>query len=336
MLQAILVKPERFVLEEVEVPRPARDEVLVRVLYCGICGSDVHTYRGGNSFVRYPALLGHELAGEVVTTGPGVAGFTPGQRVTFEPTNECGECVRCRAGEYNLCLKRTPTQGAFREYVPLRADRTYAVSNRVDARHIVLVEPLASALHALDTAAFRSGESVLVYGAGTIGQLVAEAARLRGAEYVAVVNRSVPKLEIARRNGADEVIHVPEGLPCERAIERIGRDRFDVAFDTVATEDSFGCSLKSLRSGGRLVVVGTPSGQIPLDVVNVMLRELKVLGCLKYRNNFPEALRMIEHGRIHADAYLSRTVALEDVESAFREILTDGSRLVKCLISPGG
>ena len=182
----------------------------------------------------------------------------------------------------------------------------------------------------------RPGESALVYGAGTIGQLIAEAAKLRGAKYVAVVNRTAAKLETARRNGADEVIHAPDGLPCETVIERVGADRVDVVFDTVATEASLGCSARTLRKGGRLVVVGTPAEPIQTDIGIVMFNELKILGSLKYRNSFPEAIRTIEQGGIHAAGYISASFPLEDVENAFREIDRESARYLKCLITPAG
>jgi L-iditol 2-dehydrogenase len=335
MSVAVLDKPGRFVLKQSEVPGPSTDELLVKVRYCGICGSDLHTFLGNNLFVNLPAVLGHEMVGEVVATGPDVQHVQVGDRVTYEPTNHCGTCRYCAEGFYNLCSQRTPTIGSYREYVVFRERQVHKVPASISDREATLIEPLASALHAVEVADLNRGQRVLIIGSGTIGILLAASARMRQAAYVVVTNRSSQKLETARRFGADETIHTPESSMPQVLNEQVGEETIDIVFDTVASRDSIDCGLSVLRKGGSLIVVGTPAKTTTVDVARIFTGERRVVGVLKYRNEFPEAISLLSNTDLDLSSLVSAVFPLKDIQAAFAEIAGNSSRYIKCLIAPG-
>ena len=334
MISAILERPRSFMLREGKIPRVDGDQVLIRVYYCGICGSDLHTFLGHNPFVALPAILGHEMVGEVVATGSDVRRFRIGDRVTYEPTNHCGRCLYCAREQYNLCMNRTPTIGSFREFTVMREDQLHRVPKAVPDQAAVLIEPLASALHALDVCQLERGQRVLVLGSGAIGILLTASSKQRGAEYVAATNRSRPKLRIARRFGADDAIHTPEPDCADLLRKRVGEHRIDTVFDTVATSALIGSALSVLKKGCTLVIVGTPISMVEADFSRILINELHVAGSLKYRGNFPEAIEVLANPSSDYSSLISRTFALKDIQAAFEEVTANSSAYIKCLIRP--
>jgi L-iditol 2-dehydrogenase len=198
-----------------------------------------------------------------------------------------------------------------------------------------LIEPLASALHALDVADIQPGQRILIVGSGTMGLLILVAAKQRGVQYAAVCNRSLPKLDIARLLGADEAIHTPESISSDAVSARVGERRIDAVFDTVANSASIACGLSVLKRGRTLVLVGTPVQTVETDFSKILINELKVAGSLKYRHNFPEAIDMLsgDSGRkTDFDALISRKFPLKDIQQAFEEITANSAKYIKCLI----
>ena len=332
VIEAVLEKPRHFALQREEVPKISGDQLLIRVHYCGICGSDIHTYLGHNPFIQLPAVLGHELVGKIAAVGPAVRDMRVGDRVTYEPTNHCGNCRYCLDGMYNLCLNRTPTVGAFREFTVLRESQVHRVPARVGDKAGALIEPLASALHALDVGQLERGQRVLVIGSGAIGILITASAKLRGAGYVAVTNRSRPKLSIAANYGAEEGIHTPGPRPAETVLERLGENAIDIVFDTVANSETIGCALSVLKKGGILVIVGTPLEAFAADFPRILINELRVAGSLKYRGNFQEAISILSESGFDFPSLITRIFPLQDIQQAFEEINANSARYVKCLI----
>jgi L-iditol 2-dehydrogenase len=334
MISAILAKPKQFLLQKGKIPPLSKGDVLVKVICCGICGSDVHTFMGHNPFVELPAILGHELIGEVVEVGSQVSSVKVGNRVTYEPTNECGTCLYCIAGNYHLCINRTPTKGAFRDYVILGERQVHVVPTRIDVKTAALIEPLASALHALKVATLEKGQSILIIGAGTIGILLSLTAKLYGAEYVAITNRSSPKLETAKKLGVDETILTKTGSSNDDVIKRVGKNRIDIIFDTVVNTSTIDCGLSVVKKGGTLVVVGTPEKAIQADFGKILINELRVNGSLKYRNNFPEAIDILHQNRLDLSPLISHIFPLTEIQNAFEEISVNSANYIKCLIQP--
>src|SRR6266700_3018070 len=214
MLVAELTAPREFRLAQQDLDGPGPGEVRVRVDAVGICGSDVHSYaegRIGDTPCQFPMVLGHEPAGTVVKTGPGVTMWSPGDRAVLEPAVFCYHCEHFRAGRHNLCagirfLSSPGIPGFFREFVILPGHNLLAIPSSLSMEHATLVEPLAVALHSMQFAAIRPGETAAVFGAGPIGLLTVAALKVAGASRIWAVEPLAHRRELAKRMGADVTI----------------------------------------------------------------------------------------------------------------------------------
>ena len=184
MLQAVMTNPGQIEFREIAQPKPATDEVLIQTQRIGVCGSDIHVYHGLHPYTHYPVVQGHEVAGVVAETGAAVTGFTPGAKVMFMPQVTCGECYSCRHGQYHICdqlkVMGFQTGGASQEYFPVSADQVLKLPESITFDQGAMIEPIAVAVHALRRAGDLAGKKVLVLGAGTIGNLVAQVAQASG------------------------------------------------------------------------------------------------------------------------------------------------------------
>ncbi len=262
MKALLLSEYNRLELVDVPMPRPGPDDVLVRVEACGICGSDVHGYDGGSGRRIPPIVMGHEAAGTVVTAGRDSGAQSPefhnGQRVTFDSTIYCGECEYCRRGQVNLCNNRqvlgvsTPDfrrAGAFAEYVTVPKRLVYAFPDSLSFEHAAMVEPLAVAVHAVDLSDIAAGSTAVVVGAGTIGLLVLQAARLAGCAAVYVVDVDASRLDLAMQLGATETLNAKTTdvvAEIKRLTDGAG---VDVALEAVGSTATIRTAVESVRKG---------------------------------------------------------------------------------------
>jgi L-iditol 2-dehydrogenase len=211
MLQAVMTVPGKIEFREILRPKPSVDEVLIQIKRIGVCGSDIHVYHGLHPYTSYPVVQGHEVAGLVSEVGGGVTGFQPGDKVVFMPQVTCGECYPCRHGMYHICdnlkVMGFQTNGAAQEYFPVKADHVLKLPENISLDHAALIEPISVAVHALARAGNVEGLKILVLGAGTIGNLVAQVAQASGAASVLVTDMSEYKLQKARDCGIEHVIN---------------------------------------------------------------------------------------------------------------------------------
>jgi L-iditol 2-dehydrogenase len=334
MKKAVLREPFRFELAEADVPDIKDDELLVKVKYCGICGSDLHAYAGKNQFSRFPYVPGHEFVGSVVKTGRSAEGFKPGQAVTVEPGIQCRRCLYCERGDYQLCVNQTSLDGAFADYAVIKAWKAFAVPPSMDLQTATLIEPIACALHAIDLSGMKKGQNVLVQGAGPIGQLIDRTARARGARSVAITDLYESRLTMAREKGAAKTIRIADGYTPARLADDVGHDFIDVVFDTVANDFSMNCAVTAVKKGGTIVVVGVPPTQVCFDLGKVMYNELRVVGDLMYRENFPTAITMVSRKELDTGGLITKIFALGQIEEAFQQITQGKDKFMKCLIEP--
>ena len=164
-LQAKLIKPKIFKLDKYFIPKVNFDEILVRVMYAGVCGTDIHSFLGENRFIKnYPIVLGHEFIGEIIKLGNKKSRFKIGDIVTSEPFYVCNKCEYCKRGDYNLCENLVFMEGAFSYYVIVKEQMTYKIPKNIDLPHAVFIEPLSVALHAMKISKIREGQSILIFG----------------------------------------------------------------------------------------------------------------------------------------------------------------------------
>jgi L-iditol 2-dehydrogenase len=327
MLVAELIAPRQFRLVEQEIGDLRPGEVRVRVNAVGICGSDLHSYSEGavgDTPSVYPMVLGHEPAGTVVASGPGVTGWEAGDRATLEPALYCYHCESCRSGRHNLCenirFLSTPTHpGFFREYVDLPAANLLGIPETMSMRFATLVEPLAVTLHSIRLASFGVGETAAVFGAGPIGLLTVASLRAAGASRIWVVEPVAHRREMAKAMGAAEALDPDRIDPARRILADTGRRGVDCAIDCAARENTINWAIRCVRHGGRVVLTGIHSGvMVPFEVSPMRRKELAIFN-VRRSNHEPEAALelLLSHGAWF-DPLITHTRPLERIAEAFR------------------
>ncbi len=332
MRASVLIGQGELRLEDRPVPKPAADEVLIKVLSVGVCGSDVHYYqhgRIGDFVVDTPLVLGHEASGVIVAVGSAVDPARIGERVSIEPQRPCRACEYCRAGAYNLCphmefFATPPIDGAFSEYVTIQHDFAYSVPDDISDDAAALIEPLSVGIAAVQKAGVRVGDSVLIAGGGPIGVITAQVARAYGAAEVVVSDIDASRRELALSFGATRVID-----PTSESVNDVAPHAFIDASGATAAILS---GIEAVRPGGSVVLVGS-AGDIPLSVPSIAMREVTVTGIFRYTNTWPIALSMLRSGTVDLDSLVTHRFGLEQV----REALTgDGARgSLKRIVRPG-
>ncbi|NLE44787.1 MAG: alcohol dehydrogenase catalytic domain-containing protein [Chloroflexi bacterium] len=339
MWKAVLTEPERFVLEDAPIPAPGPDEVILEVKRSGICGSDLHIFHGQSS-IQPPVVLGHEFAGTVYALGDDVAVVAVGDACVVEPGVPCGHCTYCLSGRYNLCASQY-TIGGYREH-----DGAYAQYVRVPSANLIpmppgmsfdvgaMVEPVACAMHALDLAQVREGDTVLIIGAGTIGLLIAQAVRMAGAETACVSDIVPERLTLARELGVDATIDVREADPVAWSQDTYGEGGIRVVIDTATTPRTFSQAQEIVRRGGRILNVGVATEPVEWQP-NSLWREFELTGMNMYtRRNFDEARCAIEGRAIQVEPLISAVYPLLSINDAYEAIQSRPGDLIKVLLAP--
>lgn len=324
------------------VPEPGPGEVRVRVEACGICGSDLHLYEQG--FFPADATPGHEPAGVIDAIGPGAASPARGTRVAIEPIRGCGTCPLCLGGRYAICrasrLAGVHLPGGLAEYLVVPAENVYPVPRDLDPRIAALAEPMAVVVHALHRVAFQPRQRVLVLGAGSVGLLAAAAARRLGATDVWISARHPHQAERARLVGATRVLAEKDATP--EALDGAGREApIDVVVETVGGRaDTLRAAAAAARPGGSVSVVGVFFGQLALDPMPLLLKELTLAWSYCYGEDpahgadFAEAVDIVAAARDALAPLVTHTVPLAEVDRAFALAADRRAGAVKVSVVP--
>ncbi len=320
-----LVAPSTLAVVDLPRPSPGPGEVRLRVKACGICGSDLHGMDGSSGRRIPPLVMGHEASGVIDAAGAGVTAWKVGDRVTFDSTVWCGECGYCREGRVNLCDSRQVVgvacaefrrDGAFAEYVTIPQRILHRLPDALSFEEAAFAEPVGVALHAVRRAGEVGGSTALVVGAGLIGLLIVQALKRAGAARVIAVDLDEGRLKLARKLGADEVFRGGETAPLLEV---------DLAMEVVGAATTVDLAIRSVRKGGRVVLVGNLSPSVPLPLQVVVTRELDLLGSCAIAGEYPEALEAIASGAIRVMPLISASMRLEDGEIAFVKAKAPGA-----------
>jgi L-iditol 2-dehydrogenase len=337
MIQAVMTAPGKIEFGQVGKPTPKADEVLIRVGRIGVCGSDIHVFHGLHPYTSYPVVQGHEVGGTVAELGSAVSGFAPGDTVVFMPQVTCGECYPCRHGMYHICdhlkVMGFQTGGAAQEYFPIKAEMVIKLPEAVTLDEAAMIEPVSVAVHALSRAGSVAGQNVLVFGAGTIGNLVAQVARASGAKVVMITDVNEYKLEKARACGIEHAIN-PQQVDLGQAIlAAFGPDKADLMLECVGVQDTMTQAVANARKGSTIVVVGV-FGQKPLvDLGLVQDRELSLIGTLMYqKKDYERAIELVAAGKIHLDQMITHRFGFKEYLKAYEAIEASGGNTMKVMI----
>jgi L-iditol 2-dehydrogenase len=334
MRVGVLYEPGVFKVEDRPVPEPKADEVLVEVGSVGICGSDVHYFRHGriaDHVVRAPLVLGHEAGGRIVAVGKAVDGGRIGQRVAIEGGVPCRTCTDCKAGRYNLCdemqfFATPPVDGALAEFVAIAADFAHPVPSTLSDDAAGLIEPLSVAVWACSKAEVGPASRVLIAGAGPIGLVNLQMARVRGATQVIVSDIVPARLEAAKRFGATDVLDARSqsadaaGLVVDAFIDCSGAD--------VAVQQG----IRAVRKAGKVVLVGMGADDRVLPVGMIQTRELVVTGTCRYANTYPTAIELASRGLVDLDGMVTGHFSLDQAEAAMSQ--EDNPDALKVVVRP--
>ncbi|MEX2158368.1 MAG: alcohol dehydrogenase catalytic domain-containing protein [Dehalococcoidia bacterium] len=339
MRAAVLTGPQQFEVQEAETPVPPPGYVLVRIRNCGVCGSDLHFYRG--EFPHPPAFrMGHETSGEIAQIGEGVSGLSVGQPVAIEPVEVCRTCLYCTTGREQLCPDRkflgTMLPGAFADYISTPAYTAHPVPDNVDYEVGALVEPLAVSVHGLRTVQLQYGERVAVLGSGTIGLMAVVAARALGASDVFATARYPHQAEMARALGA----HVVEAgdNAAGALIEAFGGRTPEVVVETVGgVANTVQEAITVCQPGGRVSVLGIFSALSPINATVLALKEVSLVGGITYGrpDNLSDFKVAIDIASKHADdlrKVITHRMPLDDIARAFAVANDKTQRSIKVTV----
>jgi threonine dehydrogenase-like Zn-dependent dehydrogenase len=347
MRAAQWMEPERLDVADVDEPAPGDGQVLVQVAECGICGSDLSSFKGGLG-TRPGQVLGHEFSGTVLAA-PGVKGLSDGDRVTVRPLTPCGECDRCLAGDIHLCEAGRGldigygVSGAFAERVlvprALVGQTIFKLPDAVSDQAGALVEPLAVALRAARLAEPSEGDVAVVFGLGIIGLGAVHWLKSMGVATVVAVDPSELRRERASELGADLVVD-PAAASAVAAVAGItgpglygAGARADVVLECSGAPPAFADAIRVARSGATLVIAALYKNKVEFRPDRLVEKELTVRGSFGYRDEFPAVIAELERGAIDVDRLISHSFPLEQIQEAFA-VQLDAAQSVKVTVSP--
>lgn len=331
--------------EERDIPKAKDNEVLVKLEYVGICGSDLHYYETGaigDYVVEPPFVLGHEPGGTVVEAGKNVTHLKVGDRVALEPGKTCGHCDFCREGKYNLCpdvifFATPPVDGVFQEYVAHEADLCFKLPENVSTLEGALIEPLAVGFHAAIQGDAHLGQKAVVMGAGCIGLVSMMALKARGVSEVYVVDIMEKRLEKAMELGADGVINGAKEDVLERVKELTGGQGMDLVVETAGTEITTRQAIHMAKKGSNIVLVGySKSGEMTLPMSLVLDKELTFKTVFRYRHIYPMAIDAVASGKVNLKGIVTDIFSLDEVQKAMDYSVNNKADIVKAVIQIAG
>lgn len=337
MIQAVMTSPGKIEFRYVPIPEIGDDEVLIKIMRIGICGSDVHVYHGVHPYTGYPVVQGHEVSGQIVKAGSNVRNLKPGDMVTVQPQVYCGRCYPCTHGRYNICeelkVMGFQTTGIASEYFAVDSKKVLRLPDGISYDEGAMVEPLAVAVHALRRSDGVDGKKVLILGAGPIGNLVAQAARGMGAEKVMITDLSDFRLGIAERCGIDFCVNPNKKDLKEALIENFGPDRADLILECVGVNSTIEQAISYARKGTDIIVVGVFGQKVNVDLGLVQDRELRLIGTLMYmEEDYIKAIEMIQQKKVNLKPLITNHFPFKDYLKAYEYIEKQRDHAMKVMI----
>ena len=338
MRQAIMLSPG--VIEHREVREPGKlqaNEILLRIKKIGICGSDIHVYHGKHPATPYPVVQGHEYSGIVEAVGRSVVKALPGMKATGRPQLVCGECGPCKRGQYNSCQKLKvqgfQAPGVAQDLFVIPEDRLVVFSESMTFEQGAMIEPAAVGAHATGRASNLKGKNVVVSGAGTIGNLVAQFAKVRGAGKILITDVSDYRLDIAKKCGIEGTLNINK-TSFEKGIKVFfGDEGFQAGFEAAGVQESLDVLLKHVEKGGEIIILGVYSMNPVVNMFYLGEHELNVYGSMMYlHEDYEQAAEMISSGKIITAPLLTKSFPFEHFIDAYKFIEQQGDKTMKVMI----
>ncbi|NJN26986.1 MAG: alcohol dehydrogenase catalytic domain-containing protein [Cyclobacteriaceae bacterium] len=345
MKAAVLEQYNEFRITEKPLPAMAANEVMVRVHYASICGSDQHLFKGDfHPRTKLPFTPGHEFAGVVEKTGDEVTGYKSGDKVAVDPIIWCGACDACKAGHFPACEKLRligiDQDGGFAQYICVPSSMLYKVPPGVSHQHAALVEVYGIGFHACKRAAVKQGDRIAIYGGGKVGQCVMQAARTKSKGQMFVVDVVEGRLEMIRQSYPEvRVINALREDPVQVIRNETEGKGVDVAFEVVGhavdipgRANPVRACVQSIRGGGTVCVLGLGDEAVPVVFKELIWKEARIVASRVSHGEFAEAIAQLEQGHLKPDALISALMPVDDIQKAFDLLDTQPDNYLKILL----
>lgn len=324
MKAVYMEKPWNIEISDVQMPKPKEGEALLRVKSAGICGSDIGAFRGTNGLVSYPRIIGHEIAGEVISIPENNKnGIKPGDRVIVDPYLYCGHCYPCSIGRTNCCVDLkvlgVHVDGGMAEYFCHPADMLLKVPDDMPWDIIPLAEPLTIALHGIHRLKLKAGEHIAINGAGPIGLLAAMVALHYGAEPI-MIDLVKERLDFAKSLGVQYTINLREEDLVEKVSEYTNGRMAECVMEASGANSAIRATLDIVSHAGRIALTGWPKQETPIPTDMITRKEVDVRGARTSAGEFPEAIDLIYHQKVDVRRILTKVISIDEAPETIRDI----------------
>lgn len=339
MKSAYITSPLHWEIREEPIPTPNAGEVLVRMKAAGVCGSDFHNYRGENPNAVYPRISGHENAGEIAAVGEGVTDIAVGDHVVIDLVHACGTCYQCKSGRKNVCRtvksRGSSMDGGWREYLTVPAAEVYKIDPGMKWTDAALIEPFAIGAHCTGRGRVNEGDTVFVLGAGTIGSVIIQMCRLRGAHTIICADIDPDNLARAKTYGADHLINAAHEDVVQRIREITRTHGVHVAFDAACYRGSLTLCMTPgiLMNGGRMVTLGFVTEPEAITQAMINQREIEIIGSRMSAHQFEPVARLMEMGALNTEGLANEFVPFDEIGRVFRQMENPDRRIKKMVIT---
>jgi len=331
-----IIEPYKLEIRDIPIPKiKASDEILVKVMAAGICGSDMHNFHGTASGIPYPVIPGHEMSGQVVETGSNVKNIAIGDHVVADVVSACGHCYPCSIGRKNVCenikARGSHMDGCFCEYIVIKAADVYRCPENISWQRAALIEPYTIGGQCASVAKVKSGDVVYIIGAGPIGICIMQICKLLNATVI-ISDLFDKRLKRAKEMGADFIINPKKENP-EEVIPKIKNIRgITVAVDTVGIPSIFEMLVKMILPAGRIVSLSFSADPVSILPVDITKKEIMICGSRMSCDQFPKVIRYFEENKIDGTKLISKVFPFSEVLEAFHEAESNPEQNCKILI----
>jgi L-iditol 2-dehydrogenase len=338
MKTVIIEQEEKVIVEDISIPQLREDDVLIKVKMAGICGSDIHTYKGLHPFRKPPVAIGHEVSGEIVETGANIRHFSVGERVTVEPQLGCGTCDYCAKGHPNYCNNRRAPGvgewlGTMAEYIVVPAASVLRLPPNTSHKLGVLTEPLAVGFHAAKKAQIHSDDKVAILGAGPIGLVTLVAVQEMGASQTLLTDVLEYPLTIAKQLGAAETLNITHFSDWPSEAVNIADGEFDKVLITAGVKGILNQALRMTKKGGKIITVAMFHEEEVINIEHLQGTEKEIIGCMTYTHeDFEDALRYLEKNGRPIENIISHILPYEEASRGFELVDEKAENSLKVLL----
>lgn len=334
-MNVVFIKePGKIEIIKKEKPIPKKGEALLKIKYCGICGSDIATYTGNQPFATYPRIPGHEFSAEIVEIDENDLGLKPGMIVTANPYFNCGKCYSCQRGLVNCCEKNetmgVQRDGAFAEYITMPIERIYD-GKGLPEDTLALIEPFSIGYHAINRGNIQPGDNVLIFGSGAIGLFAMISAKLKGAK-VYVVDLNEGRLNYAERLGADGVINSRNQNLNEEVKKITDSHGMDVCIEAVGISTTFLNCIENVAFGGKIILIGNGKTESTFNHSILVKKELNIFGSRNSLNDFVPLIDLVSSSKVNINSLVSDVFELDEAADAFESLKNRDESKMKVLI----